>query len=251
MYSDFSFCSQSHNVEAVWLYIEDVINTAMRLYIPYTKVCSHQHPPWFTPDIRDHFKSLRTLHCKFRLHPSDEMAAKVKSLEILIQEKIRLAKNSYETSLINNFALANSNKIYSYIRNITKSRSIPSTVNFDSLTASSDSEKASLFNQYFYSVFISTSSSPSIDDLPDLSNTINSVEVTEMEVYEVLSSLDPNNASGIDDILPRILRSCADVLYRPLYNLFTTLLRYGIIPTGWKVHKIVPVFKAGDPSSVV
>ena len=35
MYSDFSFCSQSHNVEAVWLYIEDVINTAMRLYIPY------------------------------------------------------------------------------------------------------------------------------------------------------------------------------------------------------------------------
>ena len=249
MYSDFSFCSQSHNVEAVWLYIEDVINTAMRLYIPYTKVCSHQHPPWFTPDIRHHIKRLRTLRRKFRLHPSDEMAAKVKSLEILLQEKIRLAKNSYETSLINDFALANSNKIYSYIRNITKSRSIPSTVHFDSLTANFDSEKASLFNQYFYSVFITTSSSPSIDDLPGLSNTINSVEFTEMEVYEVLSSLDPNKASGIDDIPPRILRLCADVLYRPLYNLFTISLRYGIIPSGWKVHKIVPVFKAGDPSS--
>ena len=89
MYSDFSFCSQSHNVEAVWLYIEDVINTAMRLYIPYTKVCSHQHPPWFTPDIRHHIKRLRTLRHKFRLHPSDEMAVKVKSLEILLQEKIR------------------------------------------------------------------------------------------------------------------------------------------------------------------
>ena len=102
----------------------------MRLYIPYTKVCSHQHPPWFTPDIRHHIKHLRirTLCHKFRLHPSDEMAAKVKSLEILLQEKIRLAKNSYETSLINDFALANSNKIYGYIRNITKSRSIPSTV---------------------------------------------------------------------------------------------------------------------------
>ena len=56
-----------------------------------------------------------------------------------------------------------------------------------------------------------------------------------MEVYEVLSSLDPNKASGIDDIPPRILRLCADVLYRPLYNLFT-IQRYGIIPTGWKVH---------------
>ena len=71
-----------------------------------------------------------------------------------------------------------------------------------------------------------------------------------MEVYDALSSLDPNKASGIDDIPPRVLRLCADALYRPLYNLFTISLRYGIVPTGWKVHKIVPVFKAGDPSSV-
>ena len=175
------------------------------LYIPFTKFYSHQHPPWFTSDTRHHIKRLRTLRRKFRLHPSDEMAAKIESLEVLLQEKITLAKNSYESSLINDFALANSNKIYSYIRNITKSTYIPSTVHFDSLTASSDSDKAGLFNQYFHSVFINTSSSPSIDDLPDLSHTINSVEFTEMEVYDALSSLDPNKASGIDDIPPRIL----------------------------------------------
>ena len=133
------------------------------------------------------------------------MAAKIKSLEVLLQEKITLAKNSYESSLTNDFAVANSNKIYSYIRNITKSRCIPSTVHFDSLTASSDSDKAGLFNQYFHSVFTNTSSSLSIDDLPDLSHTINSVEFTEMEVYDALSSLDPNKACGIDDIPPRIL----------------------------------------------
>ena len=84
----------------------------MRLYIPYTKVCSHQHPLWFTPDIRHHIKRLHTLRRKFRLHPSDKMVAKVIiSFEILLQVKIRLAKNSYETFLINDFALANSNKI--------------------------------------------------------------------------------------------------------------------------------------------
>ena len=62
-----------------------------------------------------------------------------------------------------------------------------------------------------------------------------------MEVYEALSSLDPNKASGIDDIPPRILqliKLCADALYRPLYNLFTISLRYGIIPTGWKYTKL-------------
>jgi len=33
--------------------------------------------------------------------------------------------------------------------------------------------------------------------------TIDSVEFTEMEVYDVLISLNPNKASGIDDIPPR------------------------------------------------
>ena len=81
---------------------------------------------------------------------------------------------------------------------------------------------------------------------------IHQIYFTEMEVYKVLdlSLLDPNKASGIDDIPPRILRLCADGLYRSLYNLFTISLRYGIVPKGWKVHKIVPVVKADDPSSV-
>ena len=209
----------------------------MRLFIPYTRFHSHQHHLWFTSDIRHHIKCLHTLCRKFRYHPSDQMAAKVKSLEVLLQEKISSAKDSYESSLINNFAQANNNKIYSYIRNITKSRSIPSTVHFDSLAASSNSDKANLFNHYFHSVFTNTSSLPSINDLPDLSYTINSVEFTEMEVYDVLISLDSNKESGIDDISPRILQSCAEVLFRPFHHLFIISLRYGLISTGWKVHK--------------
>jgi len=222
----------------------------MRLFIPFTKFHSHQHPPWFTPQIRHHIKRLHTLHRKLRQHPSDHIAAKVNSLKALLHEEITSAKNSYESSLINDFALADNKKIYSYIGNITKTRSIPSTIYFDSLTASSDLDRANLFNHYFHSVFTNTSSLPSIDDLPDLSHTINSVEFTEMEVYNVLISLDPNKASGIDDIPPRLLHSCADALCRPLHHLFTISLRYSLIPTGWKVHKIVPIFKAGDPSSV-
>ena len=76
------------------------------------------------------------------------MAAKVKLLEILLQEKITLAKKLWIIS-----------------------RSIPSTVHFDSLTASYDSDKASLFIQYFHSVYIDISSSPSIGDLSDLFHT--------------------------------------------------------------------------------
>ena len=36
----------------------------------------------------------------------------------------------------------------------------------------------------------------------------------------------------------------------PLHHLFSLSLRYATLPTSWKIHKIVPVFKAGDPNSV-
>ena len=44
----------SHNVETIWLYIKDLITATMRLFIPFTKFHSHQHPSWFTPQIRHH-----------------------------------------------------------------------------------------------------------------------------------------------------------------------------------------------------
>ena len=58
-----------------------------------------------------------------------------------------------------------------------------------------------------------------------------------------------NQVLMVSSVSPRILQSCAEVLFRPLHHLFTISLRYGLIPTGWKVHKIVSVFKAGDPGT--
>ena len=54
---------------------------------------------------------------------------------------------------------------------------------------------------------------------------------------------------GTDKISPRILQSCAEVLCEPLYHLFSLSLHYATLPNCWKVHKIVPVFKAGDHNS--
>ena len=71
-----------------------------------------------------------------------------------------------------------------------------------------------------------------------LSYIINLVELVE---YDALIPLDPNKASVIDDISFKIIQSCTEVLFRPFHHLFTISLRYGLIPTGWKVCTIVSV----------
>ena len=47
-----------------------------------------------------------------------------------------------------------------------------------------------------------------------------------------------------------VFQSCAGALCVPLHHLFSLSLRYATLPTSWKIHKIIPVFKAGDPNSV-
>ena len=63
-------------------------------------------------------------------------------------------------------------------------------------------------------------------------------------------SLDINKSAGFDDISPKVLQSCAEALCEPLHHLFTLSLRYAIVPSSWKIHKVVPIFKAGDPNSI-
>ena len=54
----------------------------------------------------------------------------------------------------------------------------------------------------------------------------------------------------MDKISPRVLKNCAVALFEPLHHLFSLSLRYAILPSSWKIHKVVPVPKAGDPTSV-
>ena len=91
---------------------------------------------------------------------------------------------------------------------------------------------------------------PNIDELQEPSDSLNSITITMPEVYQALVSLDPNKASGFNNISPKVLQTYSSVLCEPLHHLFTMSLRYAVIPDAWKIHKIIPIFKAGDVISV-
>ena len=147
--TDFSTCLSTHDIEKIWNSIELEVVNAMKLFIPIKKHHSIQHPPLFTSEIRHCIKRLRTLRRKYKLHPSQRTLANITALETTTQDMIDTAKLDYESSLVHNFASTNSSKIYDYIKSITKSNHMPSSVNFNSSTASTDHDKANLFNLYF------------------------------------------------------------------------------------------------------
>ena len=79
---------------------------------------------------------------------------------------------------------------------------------------------------------------------------ISELNISEEEVLSVLLDLDTSKAMGSDGTPPIVLQRCALVLYQPLSYLFNLTLQFSYLLSDWKVHKIVPIFKSGDPTSV-
>jgi len=86
--------------------------------------------------------------------------------------------------------------------------------------------------------------------MSDMHFSLSTISISIEEVHEVLVSLDVLKSPGIDQISPRILQNYADALCEPLHHLFIQSLLQAYLPSSWKVHKVVPVFKAGDANCV-
>ena len=129
--------------------------------------------------------------------------------------------------------------------------SIPISVTYSSTSATSDLEKASLFNVYFYSVHMQyTCTLPPLTVIRTLQCTCNNIVISEEEVLQELSTLDPSKAARCDSIGPRILKHCALALYSIFHHLFSLSLHQSYIPAEWCIHLITPIHKSGDKSSV-
>ena len=113
------------------------------------------------------------------------------------------------------------------------------------------SQRALCFNNYFHSTFTDASLTlPPMSSLPAPSSFIDHIDLTEEEVYQGLIELDPTKAKGYDQLHPMMLKLCVDSLMHPLHQLFTASLNNGILPMEWKIHKICPIPKSGNPLHV-
>ena len=147
--------------------------------------------------------------------------------------------------------LARTLRYFALLKFLPKSHVLPPQVHADSTSADTDTSKAELFNQYFYSVF--THSDFPMPDPMDMHvpvDSLNLINFTEQEVFDALINLNPNKASGIDNIAPVVLKNCAHALTISAHHLFTISIKSGSIPSEWKIHKITSVYKSGNKTSV-
>ena len=201
-------------MEFVWSYIKNVILQLMDLFIPQIRIRPHSSPKWFTPNIRYKLNRIHYLRRKAKNRPMDYVLAKFELAESELQADIADAKSKYESSLIHDFAFSKSYKIYEYIKSLKKEDILPQTVFNSNLSATCDSDKAYLFNEYFHSVFTTSSYRLSpLDEIDTPTSVVTNIILSDSDVYSALTSLDPTKSSGTDGIGPKLLKVGAIALY--------------------------------------
>ena len=221
------------------------------MFVPKTYLKRRQEPKWFNSDIRHHRNCLKSLKKKHKSCPSPHRLHQVNLSESSLIAKIAEAKAQYETNLIKSFNNNNSSDIYRYIRTITNQNAIPSAVTFEDKCAISDFHKACLFNKYFHSIFTRSSFQlPSLSELSTPQLYVGEIEISELDLYNALTSLDSSKASGCDGISAKILKKCAIALYQPLHYLFSLSLSQHYLPLEWRTHMITPIFKSEERQMV-
>ena len=96
------------------------------------------------------------------------------------------------------------------------SKAIPSTVYYNATTASNDENQATLFNQYFLSIFNQVNS-----DIPEPDSLILHLNpISHIEIPEACRAGSYNKTIGLDGNGTKVLRNCALSLYQPLSHLF-------------------------------
>ena len=90
-----------------------------------------------------------------------------------------------------------------------------------------------------------TNTSGPFDDVQDANNIlrINEIRLNDIEVKDVLLSLDPGKATGPDGISNIILRECSSELASPLCDLFNASLSSSTVPFSWKQANVFAVQK--------
>jgi hypothetical protein len=220
-------------------------------YIPKIQCKSRSSAPWIDSDIIKLVKKKERAWIKFKKTGNvvfrDRFCSLRKQSKSLIKQRRADFLTDVRTSLKDN-----PKRFWSFHK-IKNPVNIPQSVGYNDVSTDDPVKQANLFNNFFHSVFRDKASYTSCkldSHVHDNLNNLSSLIFTSLDVYEVLSTVDPGKASGPDGIPGKLLRECALEISPALTAIFNASLLQGKVPSAWKRANVTPVFKKGDKSCV-
>ncbi len=166
-------------------------------------------------------------------------------------KNIRLAKRNYEIKIAYE-AKSDPKGFFKLYRTKTRDRIGPLKTNTRELVETGE-DMSQMMNEYFLSVF----TQENITTIPqrvqvyegEENDKLRDVIITRQVVQDEISRFKKSKSRGPDEVFPRVLKECKDVLSDPLADIFKMSVNSGYVPNQWKVANVTPIFKKEDNSA--
>ena len=238
---------QENEVEMQYNSIVREIIRVQEQYIPKKRVRSNKNEPkWMNNSIRRDIGLKRGLYKKIK-EGDTQLGGRYNDLARKVKKDIRNAKRNYEVRIAKN-AQKDPKGFYQLYKSKTRESIGPLKAINGSMIENGEEISREL-NNYFLSVF-----SQEVDEElePEQifrgleNNKLTDIGISKEIVCKEIGRLKKNKSPGPDDIFPRIIKECREVLSEPLAKIFRKSLDTGIVPKLWRQANVVPIFKKGD-----
>ena len=157
-------------------------------------------------------------------------------------------KQNFFSSLLDNESP--SKRFWGYCKSRSGQSSIPDSIIHNSIAANTPADIANTFSCFFSECFNRADGSSVPIPQYDVTSHLSFLQCSSDEIQSLICKLQTNSAAGIDGITSMMLKHTASSISPILCSLFNLSLSTGRIPDAWKLSRVVPVFKAGDPHEV-
>ena len=210
--------------------------------------------PWFNNYLR-HLRLVKDRdHAVWTNNKSEPRWERYKTSRNFYFEEVDRLRDEYDEgkhTVLAEEVLKDPKKWWSLANNLmgnTKGSSYPSLIK-DDLVVDSDEGKAEAFNETYLesqNLPLDPHAAP-LPNLPPLDHTpLENIIVTEQDVKDILSTINPNKAYGPDGISPRLIKEAGTSIVGVLTRLFNKSLELGKFPSMWKKANVIPLYKKAE-----
>lgn len=234
------------DINCAWDKFNSFFLNVINQCVPQKNVrCKGKDPPWLNGVLRKLCRKKHSLYNKWKKCGRNEVYVKYKSLRNKLCNQLKHAKKVFFANLLDNDSP--SKRFWGYCKSRSGKSPIPETIKHNGLSSTSSAQAANIFSQFFSECFNEADGSDTPIPHYEISSYISHCSCSSHDVCKLISKLDNNSAAGVDSITSVMLKRTSSSISPILSYLFNLSLTTGRIPDAWKLSRVIPVFKSGDP----
>ena len=233
------------NVEVSYKYFTEQIETVVTNQIPLRSQSNKNNKKkWMTKNCLLSIQKKRKAWNNYIHLKSQRNYVAYRRIRNQCTKVIRRARVKFERKIVDNMKV-DTKSFWAYIKDQTKSKTgIYDLKNKEGVQITSESDKATLLNDAFASVFVIEPPGP----LPIFNIRYHGTPVTKLitdteSVLKKLKTLNGSKSMGPDNCHPRLLKESAEILAQPMCDIFNKTFETGCIPEAWKTANVTALYK--------